>query len=1826
MKVTLHSARSIRSHDIGSIVFGAALITILALSSLPAAEPLTTQSPEVPLKVKAFSTRLADLLKEIIPQDKPVRPPYDLARHDLGFNPQKDAAKPGTTHAQITDHAVIRQKRLEKEWESLKTAASGNWRPDKNERATIDLLAYAFAEGSLKDALKSATSSGFTSRLSLARLLLAECRFNEAIPELAALADSQDNDAAVALTILVRHAVERDELGKRISLLPLEFDLNTYLAGRNRNAVTKAFIDNLRQVIHPLLAPPVAEEIVSPESDLMWTDPEVVTEFDDAELSPFKDDSIKEQQRLELDEKSLNNAYLQTASIDLVLYSNRSNFVSSDSTTLTLRSAYCGPISFRLYYFKNESEWTGVDAKRLAEMEAVQRWSHEYKPLKMNNRLEPYEEEVKVDKLEEGYYLLTCGARYAPVIAAQKFAVSQVALYLRAGSNRAVIAAVDRRNGLPVTGIPMTLTVNGSPDLDRVASKVKAVDNKAFRAGFRGSERASEVSEAQVGPVEHAARAESYATGVAFRKKYPDIRQVLSGVTGADGCVSVDLDIGRMDYSYTLTAAGNRAGHAKATLSYQETGPQQDKIKALVWTSQPVYRPGSLVKLKGVVRYFNGRRVAPHNPGSNTSAEVEIKGPKGSLWKKSCSLSPAGTINGEFRLSQQAPLGSYSIFLNGIKASPGTPFTVEEFRLPTFNVSLKMGRRHYRGGETAKGMLTVKYPHGKAVIDAEVEVRLEPIYGSDKENHADEASTKIMVTDKNGQIAIEVPVPQVMSNRSYRILAAVMDASGRSYVGRASFSAQASAFELEAAVKPSPAVVGSPIEIHVLARGWDGKPITGATIMLDDNRHAEITNPEGKAVFKLNANSNREKDYQSFSLRAVAEKDVVTTTASLRLQSKPKPERATGKNTAEAAQNTHRDYLHTEIGSIDAGEELKVRVKLDNALNAESTVLIFVENTHLLAHRALRLKPGEHTISIPTDLDFAPTVQVQTLAFNGRQVLPKSERYWYSRRGRTVWVKPVQRFLTLTVKTDKLQYRPGEPCKAEVHALDWQGKPVDHAEVSLGVIHKAIYWIRKDPTPDIRDFYHRYYLPHLPKGHYDCPYPDLRPSLFWKGPKYAWGYLVRPDGAFGSRFGGRSDLVSRGGGSRRTMGLPPAVRSDFSSEAHWVANLVTDKDGIARTTFTFPDNITEWRFTARGVTANTLVGSIIDARKTMLPLQVELPLPRALRKGDQIKIAAVVHNNEGGERKVTLKHRVDTIEEESKLIVAEGGSSSSEMAIDAKEESAISLYAEVHDEKKEEADAIEKSLEVLPRGHHVACSFSGMVKDGGSIPLELGRDLIPGSMRLTVTLEPGFAAAVNSALDSLIGYPYGCVEQTMSRFMPAVVASTAMSKVGMTATRQKELPDIVQKGLTRLADFQHQDGGWGWWKHDLTHHFMTAYVLEGLALCQRSGNSVSEIMIQRAERYLAGQLISGELSERKLKYGDHAALGRLGKVDLRIFSSHALATCYSLDLTKYVAQAERILAILPKTDVNGKPLSTRDALLRADTLRLLGKQREALNELNLITDAFGKVGLNRASLLSAATLLEIGTALDANRPLWQKIAREIVLMRKGSHWGDTLVNAAAVRGLTAVLAAEKNAVSPVNVLIDKKVLMSLTAKENERVSAAFETELIPGKEITLRPERTETGGFWSARLEGYLKKTPPPPANPVAGVTLQVARLRPAKVAITPDAQNILTVKRGETLELSLVCTLESSLSYLRLSLPRPCGIELLQPPRIRDGVVAFEQRDDGLHFFINAWEKGRHVVKFRVRAEVVGTVFAPLPELAPMYGDLVPVAISAPTGWRIVK
>src|SRR4026209_1424729 len=96
--------------------------------------------------------------------------------------------------------------------------------------------------------------------------------------------------------------------------------------------------------------------------------------------------------------------------------------------------------------------------------------------------------------------------------------------------------------------------------------------------------------------------------------------------------------------------------------------------------------------------------------------------------------------------------------------------------------------------------------------------------------------------------------------------------------------------------------------------------------------------------------------------------------------------------------------------------------------------------------------------------------------------------------------------------------------------------------------------------------------------------------------------------------------------------------------------------------------------------------------------------------------------------------------------------------------------------------------------------------------------------QLSIEVSPSLAASMQNGLTYLQDYPYLCMEQTVSRFLPNVITARALKNAGIeSATLQSQLGTQVITALQRIYAKQHYDGGWNWWDGDQSDPQTSAY-------------------------------------------------------------------------------------------------------------------------------------------------------------------------------------------------------------------------------------------------------------------------------------------------------------------------------------------------------------------------------------------------------------------
>src|ERR1019366_5947079 len=234
------------------------------------------------------------------------------------------------------------------------------------------------------------------------------------------------------------------------------------------------------------------------------------------------------------------------------------------------------------------------------------------------------------------------------------------------------------------------------------------------------------------------------------------------------------------------------------------------------------------------------------------------------------------------------------------------------------------------------------------------------------------------------------------------------------------------------------------------------------------------------------------------------------------------------------------------------------------------------------------------------------------------------------------------------------------------------------------------------------------------------------------------------------------------------------------------------------------------------------------------------------------------------------------------------------------------------------SDAMEKTFPIYDHGIDKLIAKSGRMRgDDAVIKLDLPAERRVGSTNVTIQVTPSLAVTMLDALPYLIDYPYGCTEQTMSRFLPAAITAKTLRDLGLkpedvmgrvfggiepagaAATHPKgkkdlqELDAIEKAGLERLYDFQHADGGWGWWKEGESDPWMTAYVVWGLELARSADVSVKHGAINRAVSFLDRSLVEEEQDPDMQAWMLHALMAHSHGVNVSKFENRAFENLWA---------------------------------------------------------------------------------------------------------------------------------------------------------------------------------------------------------------------------------------------------------------------------------------------------------------------------------------------
>ncbi|TVQ81785.1 MAG: alpha-2-macroglobulin, partial [Micavibrio sp.] len=1437
--------------------------------------------------------------------------------------------------------------------------------------------------------------------------------------------------------------------------------------------------------------------------------------------------------------------------------------------------------------------------------------------------------------------------------------------------------------------------------------------------------------------------------------------EVAHGRTGTDGLYAAELknardQHGHISGSATLFAAVSAAGDRQAFVQNNShghyRGHQHGKGDwwSYAFADRPAYRPDEEIGFKGIVRlpYAGGFSL----PRERT-VKAEIYDARGNkVYEQQHSINDFGGFDGTLTLDEKAVLGEYTLRLHDVRSnrmlSSQPLFRLEEYKLPEFLVSVapktEDGKEAlFRLGDKVEMEVDAQYYFGGAVSNAQVTYLVYqrdyhhsytppkpyPWYYRDKRHdymygrrgmphyhhHVSErlVTQANAVTDDKGRASFTIETPEDSANDlEYRIEVRVVDQSRREITASETVKVTKNSFFAYLEPERNLYRPGDTVRVKIKTMTANGTPVSVEGKVAVAQRHWVAPTPElrgteggyadtasfqkftktdakGEVVFTFEPSAN---GYYGVTFTGFDNGREVSTTAHVFVSDK----RAT-----DIGYRYSGLQIITEKDTYNAGETLRAMIVAERP---DTWVLLTQESDGIFGYEMLYLEGPVRMVEIPVTQHFMPNVFVQAVSVDQFQLKTVTEE---------IIVPPEEQFLNVKIISDKQVYQPQEDGVFDILVTDRDGKPVA-AEVSLGLVDSAVYYIQQEYAPDIREFFYGDKRPHgvqtrtafqqrqfvhlvrdkngnlVPYGHERRAAEDsrtgkrddgIRQQLGQRGGGAVVGDSVRMELAEGAPMAARSATADMGMAMDEMAASPPMmksreapsvvsgedgaeprVRDDFRSTVIWQPSVKTGADGKARVKVTFPDSLTTWRMTARTVTQTTRVGNVTHEVQSNKPLMVRLQAPRFFTERDRVTVSALIDNLTEEAVTVTPRIAVEGLVVDGLIIrsrsvlqdgqkingtempvtVPAGGQTRVEWAVTARQagEAVITVSAG----QGTMADAMRRSYTVIPHGIEKFIAEAAVLKNGGgqqmrfTVPAERIKD----STGLQITLSPSLAANMLDALPYLAEFPYGCVEQTMSRFLPAVIVRSTLRETGIsekdvqdyinnvltprgdpehpqrrTESTVSQLDAMVDAGLARIYDMQNANGGWGWWKESRPDRFMSAYVVWGLALAREAGIDVRADVLMRGVAYLQRELVQEQDNPDNLAW-----------------MLHALAYAGS-DSVFDTRMRDRLWEMRDRLNPYTRALFALSEQRRghAERSRILGENlaNGVLEDREHGTARWGESGIHyrwsEGGVEATAFVIKALSNIAQDSDYLEPAVKWLTLNRRGGRWKNTRDTAIAILALSdylktsGELAADYGYKVTLNGRtiregrVDRDNIFTFDRIIDIPADAVSDGENIVAVEMTGRGALYVSGYLTYFTLEEPITK---------AGNEIYVDR----KYYIQSVKETLMqgykedwkkledgdTVKSGDRIRVDVVMEAKNHYEYLISEDYKPAGFEstvltsgagqalvLDEDGRETGRTIPLYQefRDRHAAFFIDKMPQGTYLIRYELRAEVPGVFHA---------------------------
>ncbi|MBF0559117.1 MAG: alpha-2-macroglobulin, partial [Nitrospirae bacterium] len=862
------------------------------------------------------------------------------------------------------------------------------------------------------------------------------------------------------------------------------------------------------------------------------------------------------------------------------------------------------------------------------------------------------------------------------------------------------------------------------------------------------------------------------------------------------------------------------------------------------------------------------------------------------------------------------------------------------------------------------------------------------------------------------------------------------------------------------------------------------------------------------------------------------------------------------------ASGNDRIDLLPEKKNYQPGETARFQLRMPFR---SATALITVEREGVMESYVRKLSGNEPVFEIPMKGNYSPNVFVSALVVRGRvsEVKPTAlvdlGKPAFKLGITEIKVGHKAYELKVAVTADKEVYNVREKAKVRIMVSNINGDPLPKgSEVAIAAVDEGLL--------------------------------ELMPNKSWElleAMTGRRGYGVHTATAqmevVGKRHYGLKALPQGGGGGRQP------TRELFETLLLWKARVVLNQKGEAVVDVPLNDSITSFRIVAVAGGGAGLFGTGQTSIRASQDLMVLSGLPQVVREDDAFKAGFTVRNASGRAMEVEVGAAIGAIDKKERehISVALKPGEAKEVGWDIRVPVGIDRLQyevtarEIGGIARDGIKVKQRVAEELP-----VRAFQTLLTqiDGSySMSVEKPHDALAAKGGVTISLRPKLAGSLNGVITYMKRYPYGCMEQRVSR-------AIALRDGALWRKVVAELPSFLDgDGLVKYFPSMQQGSD-----------ALTSYVL---SISDEAGwpipPSERDKMEEGLKKFVEGKVIRysslpvADLSIRKI--GAIEALARAGKAEARMLGSITLEP--NLWPTSSVLSWTNVLLRSPSLPDRDKLLKEAEQIIRS---RLnfqgstMGFSTEATDYLwwLMVSGDFNAVK-------SITTMLHF----DSWKQDMPRLVRGALGRQHQGRWALTTANA------WGVLAMEKFSRMFESVPATGSTVVAVNGKEQSQKWAKY-------------PDGKTLGFHWAKdRTEIVLrhdgKGKPWAMVQSTAAIPLKEpfsSGYKITKTLIPVESKAAGKWSKGDVVRVRLETEAQSDMSWVVISDPIPTGAgilgtglgrdsQLLTNDEKRQGWVwpAFEERSmEAFRAYYEYVPKGKWVVEYTLRLNNSGTFHLP--------------------------